>query len=241
MSEVKGREEQEVPLKVESGSFVLLDYTIKVKETGELVETTLEEEAKASGLTGARKVYEPRLVIPGKGFILRAIEEELVGMKEGETKAFEVPPERAFGQRDPSKVKIIPERKLRDSDVPLVVGARVSVDGKEGIIRSVGSGRVQVDFNPYLAGKNLLCNVSIRKIVTDDIEKVRYLIRERIPEAEVDKFKIDKSDGLLSIILPQDVYLTAGLQMSKKILANDIHQNIQGIQKVRFIEEYSKE
>ncbi|MEM3124010.1 MAG: peptidylprolyl isomerase, partial [Nitrososphaerota archaeon] len=150
---------------VQTNSYVLLDYTITVKDTGELVDTTLDEEAKKSSSYDASRVYEPRLVVVGKGSLLKAVEDEIIGLKESESKRFEIPPDKAFGARDPSKVKTIPLRKLKDLDRPLRVGSVISIDGREGVVRSVGSGRVQIDFNPYLAGKTLVCEATVRAII----------------------------------------------------------------------------
>ena len=85
---------EEKPL-VKSGDLILVDYTVRVKETGELVETTLEKVAKEEGIEAAGP-FEPRLVIPGKGFLLKAIEEALIGMEPGEEKKFEIPPEKVW-------------------------------------------------------------------------------------------------------------------------------------------------
>jgi len=105
--------------KIKIGDFVLIDYTIKVKETGEIVDTTIEEVGK--NYFEAGKIYEPKLVIPGKGLLLKAIEDELIDLEPNQEKVFEVPPEKAFGPRDPGKVKIIPIRRLKDGGSPILI------------------------------------------------------------------------------------------------------------------------
>ncbi|PUA31582.1 MAG: hypothetical protein B9J98_05795 [Candidatus Terraquivivens tikiterensis] len=245
----KGAEEEKVSEPVQEapkhalplGSFLLVDYTISVKETGEVVDTTSEEKAKEAGIYDASRLYEPRLAIIGKGMLLRAIEEELLTMSVGETKQFEISPEKAFGQRDPGKVKVYPIRKFRDVEGPLTVGARVTVDGKEGIIRSIGSGRVQVDFNPYLAGKTLVCNVTLRKIITDDLEKVQHIIHNRLPDVDIQKFNIEFAPPEVTITVPEEAYLLPNLQVAKRLIAKEIQENIQGIERVRIVELYTRQ
>lgn len=223
------------------GSFLLVDYTIKIKETGELVDTTSEEEARGAGIYDASRLYEPRLVIIGKGMLLKAIEDELVTMSIGESKTFEISPDKAFGQRDPTKVKVYPIRKFKDVETPLVVGARVNIDGKEGIIRSIGSGRVQVDFNPYLAGKTLVCNVTVRKLITDDREKIQQIIHNRLPDVDIQKFTIELTPPEVVIVMPEEAYLLPNLQIAKKLIAKEIQENIQGIERVKVIELYTRQ
>ncbi|MCS7135702.1 MAG: FKBP-type peptidyl-prolyl cis-trans isomerase [Nitrososphaerota archaeon] len=224
-----------------SGSFVLVDYSIRIKETGELVDTTSEEEARQAGIYDASRLYEPRLAIIGKGMLLKAIEDELVTMSVGESKTFEISPEKAFGQRDPAKVKVYPIRKFKDVEAPLVVGAKVNIDGKEGIIRSIGSGRVQVDFNPYLAGKTLVCSITVRKLITDDREKVQHILHNRLPDVDLQKFAIEFAPPEITITIPEEAYLLPNLQIVKRLVAKEIQENIQGIERVKVIELYTRQ
>lgn len=236
-----GSSEKSAAETVNSGSFVLIDYVIKTKESGELVDTSLEEEAKKAGITDTARVYEPKLTIVGRGFILKAIEDELVGMPVGGYKSFEIPPEKAFGERDPSKVKVIPLRKFKDLDQPIGVGSKVIINGREGYIRSIGSGRVQVDFNHYLAGKTLICDVWIRKIITDESEKIYSLLHSRIPESNRENTFITLEKPTVTIKLSKELYLLSGLQMVKQVVSREIMELIPDINKVIFIEEFEKE
>lgn len=225
---------------VQSGSYVILDYSIKIKETNEVIETTSEEKAKEAGVFDPGKIYEPKLVIAGKGRLLKAIEDELTGMQQDATKTIEIPSEKAFGQRDPQKVRTLPIRKFRSSDVNPVVGARVNIDGKEGIVRSMGSGRVQVDFNPYLAGKSLICECKVVKVLVDDLDKMKALVHDKIIDVDISKFKFEMQKPVLKITVPQEAFLLPGLQVSKRIIAKDIQETIQDITEVQYLENYSK-
>lgn len=226
-------------LVVKDNSYVLVDYTIRVKETGELVDTTLESEAEKAGMKDASKVYEPRLVIVGKGLLLKAVEDELVGMKPSEKKSFEIAPEKAFGLRDPANVRTIPIRKFKDADTHLHVGAVVNIEGRQGVIRAIGSGRVQVDFNHYLAGKTLVCDVEVKSILTDDLEKVKNLIHMRIPDVSLEKFEISLTPPEARIKIPEEAFLIPGLQLAKRALAKEIREAVKAVEKVVFVEEYS--
>ena len=236
----EAKEAQEAKQLVKEGDLILIDYTIKVKETGELVETTSRDVAEKEGLQSSDR-FEPRLAIPGKGYMLKAFEDQLIGMAPGEEKSFEIPPEKAFGPRDPSKIKVIPLRRLKDVEGPITIGSRIVVDGREGIVRSIGSGRVQVDFNPYLAGKTLDCRVKVVKILTSNLEKARALIHNRIPDVDVSKFKIRITRSSISIQIPEEAMLLPAIQVAKRALAKDLMEHIEGIGKVTFSEILTKE
>ncbi|MEM4501002.1 MAG: hypothetical protein QW512_02590, partial [Thermofilaceae archaeon] len=143
--------------------------------------------------------------------------------------------------RDPSKIRVIPLRRLKDVEGPITVGSRIIVDGKEGIVRSIGSGRVQVDFNPYLAGKTLDCYVKVVKILSDNLEKVKALIRNRVPDADVEKFRITMAESSIMVEVPEEAMLLPGIQVAKRALARELMEHINGVEKVTFIETLSKE
>lgn len=225
---------------IEKGSFILLDYIARIKETNEIFETTIEEEAKKAGLYNPSYIYEPKLIIVDEGWLLKSIEEKLIGLEENSEINIEIPPEKAFGPRDPNKIKVIPLRRFRSSEITPTIGARVSIDGKEGVIRSISSGRVQVDFNLPLAGKSLIYECKIRKIIIDPIEKIKFLLHDRMKEVEIDKFSVEILEKEVRIKIPKECFLLPILQVSKKIVSKIIYNHMPQIEKVCFIEEYAK-
>lgn len=122
-----------------------------------------------------------------------------------------------------------------------IVGSRITIDGKEGVVRSIGSGRVQVDFNPYLAGKSLECWVRIVNIIEDKIEKIRSLIHTNIPDVDINKFEIIQDGEEVRITIPREAFLFPDLQISKRILAKDIIDHIEGVEKIVFLENYDRQ
>ncbi|HDN05973.1 MAG TPA: peptidylprolyl isomerase, partial [Candidatus Bathyarchaeota archaeon] len=84
-----------MPLK--KGDFVLIEYVGKVKETGEVFDTTIEEVAKKERLYKEGEIYEPKLVVIGEGWVLKALDESLTTMEIGKKASVEIPPEKAFG------------------------------------------------------------------------------------------------------------------------------------------------
>ncbi|GBC75603.1 FKBP-type peptidyl-prolyl cis-trans isomerase SlyD [archaeon HR06] len=216
------------------GSLLLINITGKVKDTGELIETTLEEEAKKFNLYDPTRKYEPKLVILGEGLLLKVIEDKIKEAEIGSKFQIEIPPEQAFGLRDSNKIKLIPLRKFGDQAKDLSIGSRVEVDNKVGTVKYIGSGRVQVDFNHPLAGKTLSYEVEIVKEITEDNEKIKALIRRRLPLENI-QFELKEE---LRIIIPEEAFLLEGLQIIKRAIANDIFKYLPNIKKVSFIESF---
>jgi FKBP-type peptidyl-prolyl cis-trans isomerases 2 len=213
---------------------ILINYTTKIKETGEVIETTIEEVAKANKIYKEGAKYEPKLIAVGKGWILKALEEEIQKLNVGDKATIEVPPEKAFGNRNPSKIKVIPLRKFGEN---VNVGDQVEYNGQVGTVISINSGRVQIDFNDKLAGKTLIYEVEIIKEITDLNEKVERLIQRSI-EIQNPVYKVDQ--GKVRIEIPEQYFLTDGLQYIKRAIANDILDIIPEISQVEFAEIYAK-
>src|SRR5207248_3159321 len=93
---------------LEKGSLILVDYTAKIKDTSEIFETTTEEEAKKSDLYDPTRKYGPRLISIGEGWVLKGLDEALASANSGDKLSVEITPEKGFGERDPSKVRMIP-------------------------------------------------------------------------------------------------------------------------------------
>jgi peptidylprolyl isomerase len=222
---------------LEKGSLILIDYTAKVKDTNVTFETTREEEAKKSDVYDPTRRYEPRLISVGEGWVLKGLDEALSEAKMGDKFNIQIEPNKGFGERDTSKVRMIPLRKLGDKADEIRVGDTVELDERMGIVRFIGSGRVQVDFNHRYAGRTLIYDVDVTKKLDDDREKVSSLIRRRLP---IDEQKIEFNiEGLrLQIDLPEETFLVEGLQIIKKAIANDIFKFVSKIENVKFVESY---
>ncbi|GIU72326.1 MAG: peptidylprolyl isomerase [Candidatus Nitrosocaldaceae archaeon] len=225
---------------LEKGSLILVNYTARVKDTGEVIETTIEEDAKKGNIYDPNRVYEPRLLAVGEGWILKGVDEALLNANVGDNLTIEVPPSKAFGNWDQKKVKMIPLRRLGDKAEEVKVGDAIEMDNKIGIVRFIGSGRVQIDFNHKLAGKTLEYSLQILKKLEDDEEKIKALIRRRLP-IEEDKLKFVREDDKLDIEIPNEYVLQEGLQIIKRAIANDILRYVGSINKIRFIESYERE
>ncbi|MCX8204384.1 MAG: peptidylprolyl isomerase [Candidatus Nezhaarchaeota archaeon] len=225
-------------LPIQKGDYVLIDYVASVKESGEIIDLTREDVAKAKKFYREDGLYEPQLVIVGEGWVPKGVDEALVGMEEGEEKVVEVPPEKAFGLRDPEKVKIFPARELTKRGIVPRVGARVEVDGKVGIVRSVGGGRVTLDFNHPLAGCSIVYELKVVSKVEGGMEKAKELLHRRMRRVPKEKLKVKLEGDVLEVELPEEAFTLEDVQFAKRGFALDVGRYLPSISTIRFYETY---
>ena len=72
-----------------------------------------------------------------------------------------------------------------------------------GVVRFIGSGRAQVDFNHRLAGKTLIYDVEVVRKVETEEEKVRSLIKRRFPGELGDKVEFTLEPTELTVEIPE--------------------------------------
>ena len=222
---------------VKNGDFVLVDYVTTIKETGEIFDATKEEDAKKGKITKENAVYEPMLIVVGEGWVLKKLDSSLIGIEIDKKTVIEVPPQEGFGLRDPAKVKVIPIDRFKKQKVQPYPGAQIEINGKMAAVRSVGAGRVQVDFNPPLAGKTLIYDLVAKKIIEEKLEKIKAIIHRRIASVNIEKLKLDVTDKEATIELPKDIYYLDGIQFTKRGIASDL-QHFFSLEKIIFIETF---
>ena len=227
-------------MSIKNGDFVLANYTLKVKETGETVGTTLENVAKEKKLYRGEERYEPFFIVVGEGWVPKGLEEALATLEPGKPSTVELPPEKAYGVRDPKKVRLVPLRKFTAEGVAPVPGLQVNVDGKSALVRSVGAGRVQVDYNHPFAGKTLIYDITIEKIIESEDEKIRNLIHKRIPSVDQQKFEIKIENAKLQVEVPEDAFFLEGLQVAKRTVTADVEKYLPNMEAIAFLETFKK-
>ena len=222
---------------LERGSLILVDYTAKVKDSNEIFETTREEEAKKFELFDPTHKYEPKLISIGEGWVLKGLDEALAAANIGDKMNVEITPDKGFGERDPNKVRMVAQRKLGEKADEVRVGDVIEIDHRTGIVRYVGSGRVQIDFNHRFAGRTLTYDVDVVKKVESDDDKIRSLIKRRLP-VDDEKIKINLKGSTLEIELPEETLLAEGLQIIKRAVANDVFKFVPSLKDIKFIESF---
>lgn len=220
------------------GSLVLVDYTAKVKDTNEVFETTIEEEAKKHSLFEANVKYQPKLISVGESWVIKGLDEALANGKPGEKMTVEVTPDRGFGERDAGKVRMIPLRKLGEDAEKVTVGDVIEVDQRTGIVRFIGSGRVQVDFNHRFAGKTIVYDVNIIKSLESNDDKINAILKRHMP-VEDSKIASKLNGTALDVNIPEEIFGAEGLRIIKHFIQTDIFKFVPSLEKINFIETFT--
>jgi len=216
-------------------SLILVDYTAKVKGTQKVFETTIEDEAKKHSIHDPNIKYQPKLVSVGESWVLKGLDEALAKTTVGDKLTVEVTPDKGFGERDSGKVRMIPLRKLGEDAEKVSVGDTIEIDNKKGIIRYIGSGRVQVDYNHRFAGKIILYDVNVVKSLETDDDKIFGILKRHIP-VEDSKLVFKKNGNSVDITIPEEIFRADGLQVMKHFIQTDLFKFIQNLEKVNYIE-----
>ncbi|MET1159697.1 MAG: peptidylprolyl isomerase [Thermoprotei archaeon] len=223
------------------GDFVLIEYTVRVKETGNIVDTTNEEIARKENIYDPNRVYGPTLIVIGRKWINPVVEEEIAKSDIGAEITVEVPPEKAFGRRDPSKVKVFSLREFRRRGIDVSVGEVIDFGGVKGVVKSISGGRVVVDFNHPLADKTLVYTVKIVAKLEDLVDKVKALATRHLSIPSEELSIESRGDGEIVITIPSKYITKAGLQYGKVSLATDILELLgDSVNTVTFVERIVK-
>ncbi|MFZ8830502.1 MAG: FKBP-type peptidyl-prolyl cis-trans isomerase [Candidatus Aenigmatarchaeota archaeon] len=220
---------------MQKGDFVYISYVGRIKESGEIFDTTSEEIARKEGVYNPEIKYGDIPIIIGAGFVIPGLEEELEKMNVGEKKVVEIEPKKAFGERRDDLIRLIPEIEFKKQNIDVKVGDFVNVNGITGRVLSVNAGRVRVDFNHPLAGKALVYEVEIKKQVTETKEKIYAILKyfSNLDES-IANVKIENGEAEIEI---------KGLQIANRVKENiikTIFQWIREINKIKFSEVYEK-
>lgn len=217
------------------GSLILVEYTAKVKDTGEVFETTIEAEAKKHSIHDANIKYQPKLVSVGESWVIKGLDEALANSKVGDKTSVEVTPDKGFGERDSGKVRMIPLRKLGEDADKVSVGDTIEIDQKTGIVRYIGSGRVQIDYNHRFAGKTILYDVNVLKALETDDEKINGMLKRHLP-VDDSKLVFKKTGTSLDVTIPEELFRSDGLQVMKHFIQSDIFKFVPTLEKINFLE-----
>lgn len=190
---------------VKKSDFIEIEYTGKTKE-GAVFDTTSEKVAKDNNIYSKDSEYSPVILCLGENTIMKGLEDQLVGKETGKSYTFEISAEDAFGKKDARMIQLIPMSKFRQQRIQPMPGLQLNIDGSFGVIRTVSGGRCLVDFNHPLAGKDIMYDVKVNRIVEDDKEKLASILKMQLHAKDAG---VEVANGAatitLNIELPKEV------------------------------------
>ncbi|VVB83365.1 Putative FKBP-type peptidyl-prolyl cis-trans isomerase [uncultured archaeon] len=151
--------------------FIEVEFTGKTKD-GEIFDSNIKKNLEKLNPDANPK---PLIFSLGEGMFLKGIDDFLIG-KEISKYTIELSPEKAFGPRVKEFVQMVPIKLFHSQNLNPVPGAVFNFDGRIAKVLSVSSGRVMIDFNNPLAGKEVTYEINVLRKVDDINEKAKSLI-----------------------------------------------------------------
>src|SRR3972149_2071770 len=218
-------------MSIEKGNFIKVSYTGKNEDR--IFDTTDEEVAKANEIYNEKGKYGGDVIIVGAGHAVEGLDEDFIGKEVGYKGSVTIPPEKAFGKRNPELIETIPINKFEERPQ---VGMQVQVEGRSGIVIRVLGRMAQVDFNRFLAGQTVIYDYEIKEKVEDNEGKVRGLLGLYIGK----EFSVEIKDGTVTVEIEPEMTYNQRWLMSKRQIAKELIDNTD-IQEVVYLERYNKD
>ena len=220
---------------MQKGDVVLVDYTGRDLTTSRVFDTTVGEVAKKEKTFDERITYKPVPIVLGKNEMLKALEDEMETMKVGDTKKIVLSPAKAFGERDARNIRLTALKDFREHKMTPYPGMIVEVNGVQGKVQTVSSGRVAIDFNHPLAGKELEYEITIRKQFDTLQEQVSALFDKFFPFVSEQEKKIAEKNGVVTIDLPEKAKEIRETELLKQIFTKVLKEQLTGVKEVEYV------
>lgn len=167
------KENKEKKQMLKKNDFIELEYTGKIKNTGDIFDTNIKEEAGKLKLDIKTR---PLVICLGQNMILPAIDDFLIGKEVGKSYTLELIPEKAFGTRKKELIRTMPLSVFSKHNINPQQGMIFTFDNLLGRISAISGGRIIVDFNNPIAGKEVVYELKIKRKLTDEKEKIKSLM-----------------------------------------------------------------
>ena len=225
---------------IKQGSMITIDYTAKISDNNidQVFDTTEEAVAKKNDIFNSNKVYEPMIIVLGEGWIPIGLENVIKKATVGDKFDVIIPSEDAYGPKDPSKIKLVARREFQKLNINPSVGDRIAIGAQVGSVLAVTSSRVRMDYNHILAGKNIEYSVVIHEKIEKEEEKIKALIRRRLPGSDLSDMKIEIKDTALKLYMPEQIRYLEYIQFAKKEIAKDIKDISPKYNEIIYIEQF---
>ncbi len=191
-------------MKLKKKDFVKVEYTGKIKSNNQIFDLTDDKLAKKEGIFNPQAKYGPVTICIGEGNLLKGLDNELVGKEIGKDYSIELNFESAFGPKNPKLIKIFSVKQFKKHNLNPYPGLKINMDGAVGLVRSINSGRIVVDFNHPLSGKDIIYDIKLVEKITDKKEQLKCAVSFNLFMDEKDyETKIDKK--VLEIISDKEI------------------------------------
>lgn len=160
---------------IKKGDFIEIEYT-GMTDDKLVFDTTDEALAKEQNIHHSKTEYGPAIVCIGERHLIEGLDEQIAGKEPGEH-TISLSPEQAFGSKDPKMIQLVATSKFKKQGINPEAGLQLVIDNMIGTVKAVTGGRTIVDFNHPLAGKNIVYEINIKRIIADKKEKAKALLK----------------------------------------------------------------
>lgn len=181
--------------------FVSVDFDLYAN--GKLVQTTSEKKAKEANLEG--KDFKPVSMVLGKAFVLKALDEAIEKTDIGKENSIELTAEQAYGKRKKEMIRTFPENSFIQNKMRPVVGMTYDFNGMYGTVKSASRGRVMVDFNNPLSGKDIKIDFKVIEKI-EDIKTQMETIFEAVLKFPNNMYNIEVKNKNITLAIPKELH-----------------------------------
>ncbi|MCL4399433.1 FKBP-type peptidyl-prolyl cis-trans isomerase [Candidatus Parvarchaeota archaeon] len=162
---------------ITENDFVLINFVGRIASTGKIFDLTDKIIAEKEGVKLEGQDFSPVLVIPQAKYILEPISKSLIGKNVGDRYSINIKARDAFGDFNNKLVKTIGMSSFRQNKINPEPGDVVMLDNMMATVLSVSGGRVMVNFNHPLAGKDLVYDIEVVAILEDVKQKYSWIFK----------------------------------------------------------------
>lgn len=223
---------------LDEGDVVRFDYVLWTDGDEKPLDTSMEEVAEEEGIH-REKEYQPVTVTLGQRQVLPALEQDMLeNAAIDEERVLELNTDKAYGPRDPKKIQDIPMAQFRKQKLDPKAGMELQIQGQRGLVTRVAGGRVRVDLNHALAGKDLRYKYVVRQVLKTPDEKIEAVMQQLFPHGG---YKVAIQDDRVDLELPDHAKFDPNFHQHKFRVVSELRNATGADRDVRLIENYPKE
>lgn len=184
---------------------------------GNVFDSNIESDLKA-----AKSEAKPKktIIVIGQNMVPKGLDAALENKEEGKEYKIDLKAKDAFGERDRTLLKTIPLKIFTDKKIMPRPGMAFAMDDALVKVVAVSGGRVITDFNNPLAGKDVSYKYSIKRILTDDKEKVSALFENLL--RFVPQFDVNDKEVVVKGQKALEIFVNAFKNKFKEILGKEL-------------------
>lgn len=151
---------------VQDGSTVWV-YYVWALENGEIFDTNIVEKAQEAWTYNELREYNPLVFTVGKWQMIPWFEKGVIGMKLWETKTLNIAAVDGYGEIREDMIQTVDVATFEEAEIDWTtwqVGEKYTFDTLQWTILEITEDTVTIDFNHFLAWKDLVFTVTVEEV-----------------------------------------------------------------------------